>query len=201
MTTSSKTELAGVIGVAGVLVGTVVGYGAVVSGNDPAPQGWLLCDGSAVSRTTYACLYSVLGDIHGSGDGTSTFNLPDYRGRFQRGVDDGSGRDPDAGSRTPANPGGLSGDRVGSVQPRATGLPAGDRFASNHSEDHHHWVPNLPDDNSHPWAAGSHYADWNDGSRDTSNNGWHTHGLSGGDQDSCPVNLYQNYLIFYGTRS
>lgn len=42
--------------------------------------GWLLCDGTAVSRTTYANLFSRLGTLYGVGDGSSTFNLPDYRG-------------------------------------------------------------------------------------------------------------------------
>lgn len=46
------------------------------------PSGWLLCDGSAISRTTFARLYAVIGIFHGSGDGTNTFNLPDLRNRF-----------------------------------------------------------------------------------------------------------------------
>jgi microcystin-dependent protein len=50
-----------------------------------APTGWLLCDGSAVSRTTYAALFAAIGTSHGSGDGSTTFNLPDYRWTFLRG--------------------------------------------------------------------------------------------------------------------
>ena len=50
-----------------------------------APSGWLLCDGSAVSRTGYASLFSVVGVTYGSGDGSSTFNLPDLRQRFPLG--------------------------------------------------------------------------------------------------------------------
>lgn len=46
-----------------------------------APTGWLLCDGTAVSRTTYADLFAALGTAYGVGDGASTFNLPDLRGR------------------------------------------------------------------------------------------------------------------------
>lgn len=46
-----------------------------------APEGYLLEDGSAVSRTTYAELFSVIGTTYGSGDGSTTFNLPDSRGR------------------------------------------------------------------------------------------------------------------------
>lgn len=46
-----------------------------------APQGWMLCDGSAVSRTTYAALFAVIGTTYGSGDGETTFNIPDLSGR------------------------------------------------------------------------------------------------------------------------
>lgn len=49
------------------------------------PQGWLLCDGSAVSRTDYADLYAVIGDTYGAGDGTSTFNLPNLTDKFIEG--------------------------------------------------------------------------------------------------------------------
>lgn len=50
-------------------------------GGSAAPAGWLLCDGSAVSRATYADLFAVLGTNYGAGDGSTTFNLPDLRGR------------------------------------------------------------------------------------------------------------------------
>jgi microcystin-dependent protein len=85
-------------------------------GGDSAPSGWLLCDGTAVSRTTYSVLFGVVGVKHGSGDGTTTFNVPDYRGRFLRGVDGAAGRDPDSASRTAMNPGGAVGNLLGSVQ-------------------------------------------------------------------------------------
>lgn len=58
-----------------------------------APTGWLFCDGSAVSRTTYAALFLAIGTAHGIGDGATTFNLPDYRGMFLRGFDGGRGVD------------------------------------------------------------------------------------------------------------
>lgn len=50
--------------------------------------GWLLCDGSAVSRSTYAALFSAIGVAYGSGDGSTTFNVPDAKGRFLRGLAD-----------------------------------------------------------------------------------------------------------------
>lgn len=51
-----------------------------------APEGYLFCDGSAVSRMTYATLYAVIGDTSGAGDGSTTFNLPDLGGRVPLGV-------------------------------------------------------------------------------------------------------------------
>lgn len=53
-----------------------------------APAGYLLCDGSAVSRTVYAALYAVLGTTFGSGDGVNTFNLPNFRNRMPIGAGD-----------------------------------------------------------------------------------------------------------------
>lgn len=55
------------------------------------PTGWLLCYGQAVSRATYSALYTALGDAYGAGNGTTTFNLPDLRGRTAVGKDDMGG--------------------------------------------------------------------------------------------------------------
>lgn len=68
------------------LVGTYAG--AVV------PTGWLECNGSAISRTTYAALFTAIGTRYGAGDGTTTFNLPELRGEFLRSWDNGRGLDP-----------------------------------------------------------------------------------------------------------
>lgn len=55
-------------------------------GDDTVPSGWLLCNGAAVSRTTYAGLFAKIGTRYGVGDGSSTFNLPDMRDRYPIGV-------------------------------------------------------------------------------------------------------------------
>lgn len=60
--------------------------------NSP-PSGWLKANGAAVSRTTYAALFAAIGTTFGVGDGSTTFNLPDLRGEFMRGWDDGRGVD------------------------------------------------------------------------------------------------------------
>ena len=57
------------------------------------PTGYLECNGAAVSRTTYAALFSFIGTQYGAGNGSSTFNLPDLRGEFVRGFDNGRGVD------------------------------------------------------------------------------------------------------------
>lgn len=54
-----------------------------------APSGWLVCDGSAVDRTTYAALFALVSTVYGAGNGSSTFNLPDLRGRIAIGVGTG----------------------------------------------------------------------------------------------------------------
>ncbi|MBB5074333.1 microcystin-dependent protein [Bartonella callosciuri] len=61
------------------------------------PTGWLLCDGKAYSRSTYANLFAALGETWGKGDGNTTFNVPDLRGMFLRGLD--SGKEIDKGRR------------------------------------------------------------------------------------------------------
>ena len=58
-----------------------------------APSGYLKCNGAAISRTTYADLFAIIGTAHGAGDGSSTFNVPDLRGEFVRGWDDSRGVD------------------------------------------------------------------------------------------------------------
>lgn len=60
-----------------------------------APDGYLKADGSAVSRTTYSDLFAAISTTYGSGNGSTTFNLPDLRGEFVRGLDDGRGVDTD----------------------------------------------------------------------------------------------------------
>jgi microcystin-dependent protein len=54
-----------------------------------APTGWLKCNGAAISRTVYAKLFAVIGTTYGAGNGSTTFTLPDLRGEFIRGWDDG----------------------------------------------------------------------------------------------------------------
>ena len=142
----------------------------IALGDTTAPDDFLYCDGSSVSRTTYAALFAVIGTAYGTADGAS-FNLPDLRGQFLRGQDDGQGVDPDAGSRTAAATGGNTGDNVGSVQD--------DAF-----ESHNHTV-----DFTSSGAAGALQAP----------GGVFPSGVSGstGGNETRPKNTYVRYYIRY----
>jgi microcystin-dependent protein len=59
------------------------------------PPGWLVCNGAAISRSTYANLFAAIGGYWGAGNGSTTFNVPDLRGAFRRGWDNGRGLNPD----------------------------------------------------------------------------------------------------------
>ena len=75
-----------------------------------APTGFLLCDGSAISRSTYSDLFSAISTTYGTGDGSSTFNVPDLRGRVVAGQDDMGGS---SANRLTDQTGGLNGDTLG----------------------------------------------------------------------------------------
>ena len=85
--------------------GTVVPFAGT-----SAPTGYLLAQGQAVSRSTYSDLFSAIGTTYGSGDGSSTFNLPDLRGRVVAGKDDMGGS---SANRLTDQTGGLNGDTLG----------------------------------------------------------------------------------------
>ena len=81
-------EIAAIPTASGVPAGTIIW-----TARSTAPTGYLKANGAAVSRTTYADLFAAIGTQHGAGDGSTTFNVPDLRGEFIRGLDDGRGVD------------------------------------------------------------------------------------------------------------
>lgn len=81
-TTLSKANRAATMADVGFPIG-----GGLIHFADTPPTGFLECDGSAISRTTYAALFAVVGTVWGAGDGTTTFNLPNTLGEFLRGWD------------------------------------------------------------------------------------------------------------------
>lgn len=153
-----------------VPAGSVIAYGATT-----APSGWLLANGAAVSRTTYATLFAAIGTSFGTGDGSTTFNLPDLRGEFIRGWNNTSGHDPDAASRTALMTGGASGDNIGSYQ--------ADIFKSH---DHWYYSPSTGANAGQGAAGGS----WGGGSNTSGS-------TPAGGNETRPKNVYLNYIIKY----
>jgi microcystin-dependent protein len=151
--------------------GTVVAF----AGN-MAPSGWLMCNTNIpVSRTTYARLFAAIGTAHGTGDDSTTFHLPDYRGRFLRGVDGTAGLDIDKAGRGFMNAGGATGNNIGSVQ--------GDQFAS-----HTHTIV-AGGEGFYPGDASSFFPTVSTlGSKPT---------LATGGNETRPKNAYVNWIIKY----
>ena len=91
---TSTTQVATTAFVAAAAADSKTPTGAVLpfAMNIP-PAGWLKANGAAISRTTYATLFAAIGTVFGVGDGSTTFNVPDLRGEFVRGWDDGRGVD------------------------------------------------------------------------------------------------------------
>ncbi|MCB9662550.1 MAG: tail fiber protein [Alphaproteobacteria bacterium] len=158
------------------------------------PAGWLVCDGAEVARADYPELFATLGTAHGSGDGATTFRLPDLRGRFLRGADEGAGNDPDAAGRGAAAPGGNVGDLVGTLQGDATGAPEVP-FEAAEAGDHTHGST-RPSTYSSFSSGGSSYTVWNQStSGQTGSAGRHVHDITGGDAETRPVNVAVRWLV------
>lgn len=158
-----------------------------------APDGYLLCDGSAVSRTTYARLFGVIGETHGEGDGATTFNLPDYRGRFLRGVDHAEGNDPDAAGRTAMATGGNTGDNVGSIQ-------ADDTAAHNHAANvsdpgHFHTVIGYEPPGTGNVQTGGGTTPQASTNTDTKTTGISVTTDNTGGNETRPINAYVEFII------
>lgn len=149
--------------------GTIITFSA-----STPPTGYLECDGSAISRTTYSALFAVIADDYGVGDGSSTFNIPDLRGQFIRGWAHGQSTDPDKATRTDRGDG-TTGDAVGTKQAEGT-------------KSHTHSVPLHYDLNT--GGYGSIPVGRSITSATT------TTGATGGNETR-PLNIYMMYCIKY----
>ncbi|MBY0295282.1 MAG: tail fiber protein [Methylobacterium sp.] len=141
------------------------------------PAGWLLCNGLAVSQTQYQNLFSAIGFNFGANPPAGQFYLPDLRGRFVRGVDDGSGRDPDVATRTDMQNPGITSKGVGSVQSHAF-------------QNHTHPYRAFPHDegdiaSGRYWQAGQSETDLADASK---------YQVS---SETRPINAYLYFIIAY----
>lgn len=168
-----------------------IATGSVISFSGPSDklarleaQGWLKCDGRAVSRQSYPELYLAIGTTYG-GDGSPNFTLPDLRGMFLRGVDDGTGRDPDSASRVMQGTGTVVGGRVGSVQQ--------DQL-KNHQHNWNHFFYHIS------WSGNDIAVQQPNDSWNLQTNPRQATNNDGGGSETRPRNTYVYYLIASGTR-
>lgn len=174
--------------IVGVQSGGVIG--SVISHTTPTtPLFALPCDGQPRSRTTYAALFTVIGTSHGSGDGSTTFNVPDYRGMFLRGVDGSAGTDPDKAGRVPMNTGGNPGNQVGSVQGHAFNSHSHGGATAGHV---HSAIPNNIRSDLQVGGSSSAYSTGTGSSGSTAA----TINADGGNE-SRPVNAYVQYYVVW----
>ncbi|MGY2490458.1 phage tail protein [Cupriavidus sp. CP313] len=159
-------------------VGGVIAFAGPGDGpNCPDATQWMLCNGASLASVDYPELYAAIASDNG-GD-TQTFNVPDYQGYFLRGRDGTAQFDPDVETRTAAAPGGQTGNHVGSQQGFATGKPQQPIQAP---------VAHLPQTNAHTAKALAHHEVANWGQILTVK-------VSGGDLETCPVNIAVNFYI------
>lgn len=155
-----------------------------------APDGWLFAYGQAVSRTTYAPLFTAIGTVFGGGDGSTTFNLPDKRGRASFGKDDMGGTSAD---RLTAQSGGINGDVLGAVGGAETHTLTTAELAI-----HSHTgltIPASEDDNPDPPLNGSIIGNNLSGSTVTFSSATTGNAGSGNAHNNLPPGIVCNYII------
>ena len=170
--------------------GTVIPYSIAT-----APEGYILCNGADVSRTTHARLFGIVGETYGSGDGSTTFGLPELRAEFIRGLDLSRGVD--------------SGRAIGSTQADATAVNG---LATVSDGEHYHAIyasdsPGGSPESYYVIKSNATNTFLTRGPREINNNrnpltglsgiqdaGLHTHGLTG-DTETRPANVALAYCI------
>jgi hypothetical protein len=183
-------------------IGSIVAHAGPVDPEEFEPTtGWMLCDGRRLNRNlpANAALFEAIGFSWG-GDGGSRFNIPDLRGYFLRGVDERRPpevKDPDNLTRTENNPGGQTGDRVGSIQSYATAQPAGGVFFTDHTGSHSHNI-DLQTDAERDVNGQSNtvaFPGFTHPGLTTEAGGSHEHEVLGGNKETRPINAYVNWII------
>lgn len=172
----------------GVPTGTILPFAGTAGS---VPTGYLLCDGSSYSQTDYANLFSVINTTYGSSSG-STFNVPDLRGEFIRGLDNGRGVD--------------DGRTLGSAQSGATALPTSpfnSEGTTTLDGEHGHTIQTM-EVASYAITPGGPIPVWSPGVGQISTEGVadHQHDVTstvktGGDSETRPRNVSVNFIIKY----
>lgn len=160
------------------------------------PDGWLACDGSEISRTTYADLFSAIGTAWGVGDGSTTFNLPNAKGRVLVGMDDG---DADYNAVGSAKSGGASTHQLAADEIASHSHPLG-----TNDGQHHHKIDGGPNAGAltTAWRMYASGGSWYDRVHGLSGSHNHTVDDSGESRDQAHENkqpyLVLGYLIYAG---
>lgn len=167
-----------------VPVGCVLPYAGKLGASDLIALGWAICGGTQFGIGQYPELFRTIGTSNG-GDGLATFNIPDYRGFFLRGVDASGEIDPEASTRAAPRSGAASGARAGSIQAGATAMP---QLSPPTAQ-----VPHIPQGvhfaNPSPApVAGTEFV-----TVPATEAGIATTG--GGDAETRPINAYVNFII------
>lgn len=125
----------------GSTVGALPAGSVIPFAGSTAPANWLLCYGQAVSRTDYGALFAVVGTTYGSGDGSTTFNVPDLRGRVIAGVDNMGGSAASRLTSTTITGGGDAVGEVGGAQTHT--LSTSEMPSHTHIQDSHNHTQNA----------------------------------------------------------
>lgn len=187
------------LGGSGIPVGSWIPYGG-----DTPPTGYLLCYGQEISRSDYAELFAVIGSKYGVGNGTTTFNVPDLRGRATVGRDDMGGT---PASRVTTAGSGIDGKTMGAVGGAQNHTLTVDQMPShNHGGDtssagsHHHTIGFNQYFGYVPGGGGSGpYQTVTSGGTATTTDGAHSHAITaqGGGQahNNMQPSLIGNFII------
>lgn len=154
-----------------------------------APTGYLLCDGAAISRTTYSSLFGIVGTTYGVGDGSTTFNIPDLRGRVIAGQDDMGGT---SANRLTGQSGGLNGDTLG-----ATGGTETHTLSTLEIPAHDHDITTTFKNNNTNGVAGNFPTGTNQNPPNTTASNTEAVQNTGGDQahNNVQPTIILNYII------
>jgi microcystin-dependent protein len=167
----------------GVRTGAIMPHG-----DSSAPVGFLNCDGTAVSRTTYASLFGVIGTTYGSGDGASTFNLPDLRDNVAVGKSSSKSIGSTGGSATQTTTGSVNNHTLTTSQiPAHTHTKAS--FQQEQGIRHRDGTSQIPQRGDVGTVTGTFTTD------STGGGGAHNHGFTGASMSVLQPYLALNYII------
>jgi len=175
-------------------VGTIIAWGGTSSS---VPAGWMLCNGKALNKSVYKELFTAIGTSWGSsGD---KFNVPDLRGRFLRGEDGGTGRDPDVKHRAPSNPGGNA-TGVGSAQEDSIQNHTHDQTPHSHDYRYITVFQNIADTGSGYYVPNYAYMDYDYATSGSTANiqgatRYNTKSRINAGEESRPKNASVNFII------